>query len=47
MNRTEQNRIVLLEGTFKDLLVQLLVHFRANQILKHIIEGVVQMLIKH
>lgn len=38
----ERNRIVLLEETYKDHQIQLPDH-RADQNLKHIIEGIVQM----
>lgn len=38
----EQNRTVLLEGTFIDHLVQLPAHFSANQKLKRINENIVQ-----
>lgn len=43
-NRTEHNS---LEGAFKDHLVQLPDHFRAKQNLNHIIEGIIQMSLKH
>jgi len=42
-NRTEWKRTVHLEGTFKDL-VHLPERHRANQQLKHIIEGLIQTL---
>jgi len=36
-----------LEGTYSDHLVQLPDQFRADQKLKHVIKGIVQMLLKH
>ena len=47
MDRTEQDGIVHLEGTFKDHLVQLLDHFRANQKLMHIRKEIIQMPLEH
>lgn len=43
----KQNRIFQLEETYKNHLVQLPDHFRADQKLKEIIKAVVQMLLKH
>jgi len=40
-------RILQLEGTYYDHLVQLPDHFRADQKLKHVFKGVVQMPLKH
>ena len=44
---TEKNRIIQLEGTYNNHLVQLPDHFRADQKLKHIIKGTAQMPLKH
>lgn len=43
----EMNTIVQLEETFPDHVVQLPDLFRANQKLKHIIEGTVQTALEH
>lgn len=40
-------RIVWLEETFKDNLVQLFDLYRANQTLKHVTDSTVQMLLEH
>lgn len=45
--RIEQNRVVQLEGTYKDRQVQLPNHFRANQKLGYINKGIVQMPLEH
>ena len=45
--RIEQNWIFQLEGTYNDHLVQLPDQFRADQKLKYIIKGMVQMSLKH
>ena len=45
--RIEQNRNFQLKGTYNNHLVQLPDHFRADQKLKHIVKGIVQMPLKH
>lgn len=47
LNRVEQNKISQLEGTYNNPLVQLPDHFGAHQKLKHVIEGIVHILLKH
>jgi len=42
-----QNRIVQLNGTYKDHPVHLSDHFRADQKLKHVIKGIVLIPLKH
>jgi len=44
---TDGNRIVQLEGTYNNHLVQLPVHFRADQKLKRSIKGIVQRSLRH
>lgn len=43
----EGRREKLLEGTYRDHQEQLSDHFRANQELKNVTEGIIQMLSKH
>ena len=43
----EEKERVELEGTYNDHRVQLPDHFRADQKLKHVIKGVVQMPLQH
>lgn len=47
MNRIDQDRTVALEGSYKDHNAQLSDHVRANQKLKHIGNGIVQMPFEH
>lgn len=42
-----QSRLLQLEGTYNDHPVQLSDHFGADQKLKHVIEGIVQMPLEH
>ena len=47
LEKTEQNRLFQLEGTYSDHLVQLPDQFRADQRLRHVIKGLAQMPLKH
>ena len=43
----EQNRMVQLEGTYNNHLVQLPDHFRADLKSKHVVKGIIQIPLKH
>lgn len=47
LNSIEQYRLAKLEGDIKDHWVQLPDYFRANQKLRHVIEGIFQMALEH
>lgn len=47
MNNRQHNKIVQLEGTYKDHLFQLPERIKANQKVRHIIKGINQMPLEH